>query len=77
MHLFHPSHRLSCSIAKEIVTVYIIIAGDTSQQAVAASKRKSKDLQPPYNVVITGGTKGVAPSTLAVGGCICNLTADA
>ena len=48
-------------------TWYILIAGDTSQQAVAASKKKSKDLQPPYNVVITGGTKGVAPSPSAVG----------
>ncbi|CAL5222870.1 g5296 [Coccomyxa viridis] len=37
----------------------VICRGNTSQQAVAATKRKSKDLQPPYNVVITGGTKGV------------------
>ena len=39
------------------------IAGNTSQQAVTSSKRKSKDLQPPYNVVITGATKGVALSS--------------
>ena len=36
-------------------------AGATSQQVSPATKGKSKDLQPPYNVVITGGTKG-APS---------------
>ena len=38
-------------------------AGATSQQVSPATKGESKDLQPPYNVVITGGTKG-APSLL-------------
>ena len=33
-------------------------AGSASQQVSPATRGRSKDLQPPYNVVITGGTKG-------------------
>ena len=43
----------------------MFFAGSTPQQAIAASKGKSKDLQPPYNVVITGGTKGVLSPIIA------------
>lgn len=32
--------------------------------------RSGKDLQPPYNVVITGGTKGVLPHELQLSYCL-------
>ncbi|CAK0785209.1 hypothetical protein CVIRNUC_008415 [Coccomyxa viridis] len=37
----------------------ILCRGSASQQVSPATRGRSKDLQPPYNVVITGGTKGV------------------
>lgn len=41
-----------------VLTKHKVSAGSTSQQAIASIKGKAKELQPPYNVVITGGTKG-------------------